>query len=83
MNGAEDWRVAKNTDGRPYYYIAGSTNTTWMKPDALLTPRQLQSGWGETTIANPLRTYWFRKEDKTNTTYEAPPEWQENLPEPP
>lgn len=77
MNGTTPaWQTYNNADEqRPYYYNVATKETTWVKPDDLLTPPQRASGWSETTVKGG-RVYWFRKDDRNKTTWDAPPEWK-------
>lgn len=76
--GNQQWLVANTDTGRPYYYISGSSQTTWNKPDALLTPNQLATGWTETTTGPPdQKPYWFLKSDTNQTSWTPPEGWLE------
>ncbi|KAF2153058.1 hypothetical protein K461DRAFT_267706 [Myriangium duriaei CBS 260.36] len=80
MNGASDssgW--AETTDqksGRPYYYNTRSNQTSWTKPDELLTQSQRATGWTQTSTAEG-RLYWFNKSNKAETAWTAPNGWDE------
>ena len=48
MNGSAVWAVTRTPEGREYYYNQETKKTQWVKPDELLTPAQLATGWTET-----------------------------------
>ena len=78
------WREAKAPDGRTYYYVPGSRETTWEKPkdfDAPATPTTpgpnqsdpaaVDGSWRETSAADG-RKYYFNSITR-ETTWVAPP----------
>jgi len=78
MNGIASgavWREASDPKSkRPYYYNTQTNETVWNRPDALLTPAQLATGWAETSAADG-RPYWFNKEDRSKTSWSPPEGW--------
>ncbi|KAK8196597.1 U1 snRNP protein [Zalaria obscura] len=81
MNGtAMVWQTLQSDDKRSYYWNKETNTTSWVKPDELLTPAQRATGYAETSAAGG-RTYWYRKDDKSVTTWEAPPGWFESAPQ--
>ena len=71
--GAADWQTVRSGP-RSYYYHTQTKETSWTKPDALLTPAQLATGFTETTHTDG-KPYWFKKANKTETTWNPPPGW--------
>lgn len=74
------WATNKAPDGRFYYYNSVTRETTWNKPDELMTPleRALASQpWKEHTAPDG-RTYYSHTETK-KTQWEMPTEYREAL----
>ncbi|THX81939.1 hypothetical protein D6D05_04025 [Aureobasidium pullulans] len=70
------WQILldKKTN-KPYYYNRSANINTYTVPDDLLTPAQKATGWAQTT-ADGGRVYFFRKDDKTKTSWTPPPGWE-------
>jgi len=75
MNGAAPaWQIHKTKEGRPYYHNPDTKATVWIKPDELLAPHQLATGWAETST-NEGKQYWFLKADRNKTAWDPPQGW--------
>jgi len=84
MNGIPQptslWQEARAPDGRPYYYNTQTKETSWQKPQDLLTPleRALASQpWKEYTAPDGRR-YYAHSETK-ETVWEMPIQYREAL----
>jgi len=78
MNGqAPGWSETKDPkSGRPYYWNKATNETSWVKPDDLLTQSQRATGWTQTSTAEG-KLYWYNKADKTKTSWTAPSGWDD------
>ena len=77
--GATGWReTIDKSSNRPYFYQQGTQQTSWVKPDELLTPAQLATGWAETSDGNGRR-YWYNKEDRNTTAWQPPSGWSDGV----
>jgi len=80
MNGAASvFSVYHTPEGREYYYNNENKQTQWVKPDVLLTPAQVATGWSITTSPEG-KTYWFNKSDRNQTSWNAPEGWNTEAP---
>ncbi|KAF4549463.1 FF domain-containing protein [Elsinoe fawcettii] len=82
MNGASagGWSETKDAKtGRPYYWNTQTNKTQWVKPDELLTPSQLATGWTQTSTAEG-KLYWYNKANKTETAWNPPAGWEDAPP---
>lgn len=74
------WAEARAPDGRTYYYNSATRETSWQKPQELMTPvdRALAAQpWKEHTAPDG-RKYYAHAETK-KTTWEMPEEYQQAL----
>eukprot|EP00041_Stephanoeca_diplocostata_P027063 m.739227 g.739227 ORF g.739227 m.739227 type:complete len:782 (+) comp23105_c0_seq2:369-2714(+) len=64
------WKEAKAPNGKAYWYIPGTTKTTWEKPDSLRTDDELPPNWTRYTSVQGL-PYYHNSVTK-ETTYTRP-----------
>jgi len=78
MNGTAGkiWRVVHTPEQREYYHNTQTNGTSWVKPDELLTPAQLATGWTQTSDSNG-KPYWYEKANTANTAWSPPAGWNE------
>jgi len=81
MNGTGGGSWSETVDkasGRPYFWNKQG-ETSWNRPDELLSSGQLATGWTQTSTPDG-KVYWFNKSDKTKTSWVPPPGWQDEGP---
>jgi len=71
-----EWTEHKAPDGRPYYYNQNTKQSSWEKPEALMTPAELlhnQCPWKEYR-SDTGKVYYHNVATK-ETCWEPPPEY--------
>jgi pre-mRNA-processing factor 40 len=74
----DEWKEAKDANGRTYYYNSRTKQTRWDKPMVIQSLAQKaldDSPWKEFTDPNSDRKYYFNTETK-ETTWVMPEEYQ-------
>ncbi|XP_039501646.1 pre-mRNA-processing factor 40 homolog A [Drosophila santomea] len=76
MATSTEWTEHKAPDGRPYYYNQNTKQSSWEKPEALMTPAELlhnQCPWKEYR-SDTGKVYYHNVATK-ETCWEPPPEY--------
>ncbi|XP_052853888.1 pre-mRNA-processing factor 40 homolog A [Drosophila gunungcola] len=76
MASNSEWTEHKAPDGRPYYYNQNTKQSSWEKPEALMTPAELlhnQCPWKEYR-SDTGKVYYHNVATK-ETCWEPPPEY--------
>ncbi|KAH8285817.1 hypothetical protein KR018_009491 [Drosophila ironensis] len=76
MPPSTEWTEHKAPDGRPYYYNQSTKQSSWEKPEALMTPAELlhnQCPWKEYR-SDTGKVYYHNVATK-ETCWEPPPEY--------
>ncbi|XP_017047345.2 pre-mRNA-processing factor 40 homolog A [Drosophila ficusphila] len=76
MASSTEWTEHKAPDGRPYYYNQNTKQSSWEKPEALMTPAELlhnQCPWKEYR-SDTGKVYYHNVATK-ETCWEPPPEY--------
>ncbi|XP_060666635.1 pre-mRNA-processing factor 40 homolog A [Drosophila nasuta] len=73
---ATEWTEHKAPDGRPYYYNQNTKQSSWEKPEALMTPAELlhnQCPWKE--YRSDANKVYYHNVSTKETCWEPPPEY--------
>ncbi|XP_034475283.1 pre-mRNA-processing factor 40 homolog A [Drosophila innubila] len=71
-----EWTEHKAPDGRPYYYNQNTKQSSWEKPEALMTPAELlhnQCPWKE--YRSDANKVYYHNVATKETCWEPPPEY--------
>ncbi|EDW03734.1 pre-mRNA-processing factor 40 homolog A [Drosophila grimshawi] len=71
-----EWTEHKAPDGRPYYYNQNTKQSSWEKPEALMTPAELlhnQCPWKE--YRSDANKVYYHNVTTKETCWEPPPEY--------
>lgn len=76
LNPNSEWTEHKAPDGRPYYYNQNTKQSSWEKPEALMTPAELlhnQCPWKE--YRSDANKVYYHNVTTKETCWEPPPEY--------